>query len=79
MVEQGWGRMINISGLAARQAASAFGSIRNAAVAALTKNLADELGPAGINVTTDRDQPPRPRRPASAPAQCRLSAGRTAA
>ena len=51
MAEQGWGRIINVSGLAARQAASPFGSIRNVAVAALTKNLADELGPAGINVT----------------------------
>jgi NAD(P)-dependent dehydrogenase (short-subunit alcohol dehydrogenase family) len=51
MAEQGWGRIINVSGLAARQAGSAFGSIRNVAVAALTKNLADELGPAGINVT----------------------------
>jgi NAD(P)-dependent dehydrogenase (short-subunit alcohol dehydrogenase family) len=51
MINQGWGRIINISGLAARQAASAFGSIRNVAVAAMTKNLADELGPAGINVT----------------------------
>jgi VIT1/CCC1 family predicted Fe2+/Mn2+ transporter len=27
------------------------GSIRNVAVAALTKNLADELGPKGVNVT----------------------------
>jgi NAD(P)-dependent dehydrogenase (short-subunit alcohol dehydrogenase family) len=51
MAEQGWGRIINVSGLAARQTANAFGSIRNVAVAALTKNLADELGPAGINVT----------------------------
>jgi NAD(P)-dependent dehydrogenase (short-subunit alcohol dehydrogenase family) len=51
MIEQGWGRIINISGLAARQATSVFGSIRNVAVAAMTKNLADELGPAGINVT----------------------------
>lgn len=51
MIEQGWGRIINISGLAARQASSVFGSIRNVAVAAMTKNLADELGPAGINVT----------------------------
>jgi len=51
MIDQGWGRIINISGLAARQATSAFGSIRNVAVAAMTKNLADELGPAGINVT----------------------------
>jgi NAD(P)-dependent dehydrogenase (short-subunit alcohol dehydrogenase family) len=51
MVAQGWGRIINISGLAARQAMSAVGSVRNVAVAALTKNLADELGPAGVNVT----------------------------
>jgi NAD(P)-dependent dehydrogenase (short-subunit alcohol dehydrogenase family) len=51
MIEQGWGRIINISGLAARQATSAFGSIRNVAVAAMTKNLADELGRSGINVT----------------------------
>ena len=47
----GWGRIVNISGLAARQAVGAVGSMRNIAVAALTKNLADELGPAGINVT----------------------------
>ena len=51
MAEGGWGRIINISGLAARQTGSAIGSIRNVAVAALTKNLADELGPKGINVT----------------------------
>ena len=51
MRQQGWGRIINISGLAARQTGSAVGSMRNVAVAALTKNLADELGPFGINVT----------------------------
>jgi NAD(P)-dependent dehydrogenase (short-subunit alcohol dehydrogenase family) len=51
MIEQGWGRIINISGLAARSAGSAIGSMRNVAVAAMTKNLADELGPKGINVT----------------------------
>jgi NAD(P)-dependent dehydrogenase (short-subunit alcohol dehydrogenase family) len=51
MIEQGWGRIINVSGLAARHTGLTFGSIRNVAVAALTKNLADELGPAGINVT----------------------------
>ena len=51
MRQQGWGRIINISGLAARQSSSAVGSIRNVAVAAMTKNLADELGPLGINVT----------------------------
>lgn len=47
----GWGRIVNISGLAARQTGSTVGSMRNVSVAALTKNLADELGPHGINVT----------------------------
>lgn len=51
MQTQGWGRIINISGLAARRAGSTVGSIRNVSVAALAKNLADELGPHGINVT----------------------------
>jgi NAD(P)-dependent dehydrogenase (short-subunit alcohol dehydrogenase family) len=51
MAAAGWGRIINVSGLAARQTGSIVGSIRNVAVAALTKNLADELGPKGINVT----------------------------
>ncbi|MDA0365322.1 MAG: SDR family oxidoreductase, partial [Chloroflexi bacterium] len=51
MKRQGWGRIVNISGLAARQSGSTIGSVRNVAVAALTKNLADELGPHGINVT----------------------------
>ena len=51
MAAQGWGRIINVSGLAARTAGSTFGTIRNVAVAAMTKNLADELGTSGINVT----------------------------
>lgn len=51
MIAQGWGRIINISGLAARSTGTPSGSIRNVGVAALTKNLADELGPSGINVT----------------------------
>jgi NAD(P)-dependent dehydrogenase (short-subunit alcohol dehydrogenase family) len=51
MAARGWGRIINISGLGARSTGSAVGSMRNVAVAALTKNLADELGPSGINVT----------------------------
>jgi NAD(P)-dependent dehydrogenase (short-subunit alcohol dehydrogenase family) len=51
MVRQGWGRIVNISGLAARQGGTFIGSMRNVSVAALTKNLADELGPKGINVT----------------------------
>ena len=51
MIERGWGRIINISGMAARQTGSTIGSIRNVAVTAMTKNMADELGPQGINVT----------------------------
>ena len=51
MVTQGWGRIVNVSGLAARQTGSVVGSVRNVAVAAMTKNLADELGPSGVNVT----------------------------
>ncbi len=51
MIDQGWGRIINISGLGARSTGSIIGSMRNVAVAAMTKNLADELGPYGINVT----------------------------
>jgi len=51
LVAGGWGRIVNISGLNARQAGSLVGSIRNVAVSAMTKNLADELGPAGVNVT----------------------------
>jgi NAD(P)-dependent dehydrogenase (short-subunit alcohol dehydrogenase family) len=51
MRANGWGRIVNVSGLAARQTGSAVGSMRNIAVAALSKNMADELGPDGINVT----------------------------
>lgn len=51
MISAGWGRIINISGLNARSTGSLVGSVRNVAVAAMAKNLADELGPAGINVT----------------------------
>jgi NAD(P)-dependent dehydrogenase (short-subunit alcohol dehydrogenase family) len=51
MKATGWGRIINISGMAARQSGSTIGSMRNVAVSAMTKNLADELGPHGINVT----------------------------
>jgi NAD(P)-dependent dehydrogenase (short-subunit alcohol dehydrogenase family) len=48
MIAQGSGRIINISGLAARSTGSIIGSIRNISVAALTKNLADELGTKGV-------------------------------
>ncbi|MEA2683712.1 MAG: hypothetical protein QOK05_2040 [Chloroflexota bacterium] len=51
MIEKNWGRIINISGMGARQVGSTVRSIRNAGVVALTKSLAVELGPHGINVT----------------------------
>jgi NAD(P)-dependent dehydrogenase (short-subunit alcohol dehydrogenase family) len=51
MRRAGGGRIVNISGLAARSTGSAVGSIRNVAVVALAKNMADELGPEGIVVT----------------------------
>lgn len=51
MEAAGWGRIINISGLAARQAGNIVGSVRNVSVAALTKNLAEELAPHNITST----------------------------
>jgi NAD(P)-dependent dehydrogenase (short-subunit alcohol dehydrogenase family) len=48
MAAQGNGRIIDISGLAARSSGNITGSIRNVSVAALTKNLAAELTPQGI-------------------------------
>jgi NAD(P)-dependent dehydrogenase (short-subunit alcohol dehydrogenase family) len=51
MVDRGWGRIISVSGPAARTTGSTIGSIRNVAVAAMNKNLADELGASGVNVT----------------------------
>jgi len=50
MCRQGWGRIINIGGLHARTSGLPTISVRNAALVALTKNLADELGPHGVNV-----------------------------
>jgi NAD(P)-dependent dehydrogenase (short-subunit alcohol dehydrogenase family) len=52
MTAQGVGRIVNISGMMARRTGSVPGTIRNVAVSALTANLADELGPAGVSVTT---------------------------
>jgi NAD(P)-dependent dehydrogenase (short-subunit alcohol dehydrogenase family) len=50
MIKQRSGRIINVSGLGARHTGTTVGSIRNVGVAALTKNLADELAPHGIQV-----------------------------
>ena len=51
LVKNGWGRIINIGGLAIRKTGRPVATLRNVGVAAITKNLADELGPLGVNVT----------------------------
>lgn len=50
MLKNGWGRIINIGGLAIHKTGRPIATLRNAGVQAITKNLADELGPRGINV-----------------------------
>ena len=50
MIKQGSGRIVNVSGLGAKHVGTTIGSIRNVGVAALTKNLADELAPHGVQV-----------------------------
>lgn len=52
MIENGWGRVINISGRNALVTGSLTGSVRNVGVAAVSGTLADELGPQGITVNT---------------------------
>jgi NAD(P)-dependent dehydrogenase (short-subunit alcohol dehydrogenase family) len=74
----GWGRIVNVSGLAARQSGSAVGSMRNIAVAALTKNMADELGPAGIQVTVVHPGLTRTERTAPLIADRAAATGRSA-
>ena len=48
--EQGWGRIINISGTNARRAGNLSGGARNTSMVHLTKTLALQLGPFGITV-----------------------------
>ncbi|MGC0364542.1 NAD(P)-dependent dehydrogenase (short-subunit alcohol dehydrogenase family) [Rhodococcus sp. 27YEA15] len=79
LVEQGWGRIINISGLGARQASSIAQTIRNVSVSALTKNLADELGPKGINVTVVHPGVTRTERLTARIAKEAIDSGKTVA
>jgi NAD(P)-dependent dehydrogenase (short-subunit alcohol dehydrogenase family) len=51
LIAKGWGRIINIGGLAIHRTGRPVATLRNVGVAAITKNLADELGPKGVNVT----------------------------
>ena len=55
MQEAGWGRIVNISSLAGRTISRVAGvtySVSKAGIVALTRNLANELGPLGITVNT---------------------------
>jgi len=62
MITQRFGRIINIAGTAARTTGVVSSSIRQASVSALSKNLADELGPFGITTTTLHPGPTRTAR-----------------
>ncbi len=65
MKEQGWGRIINISGTNARNAGNLSGGARNTSLVHLTKTLAVQLGRYGITVncihpgTTRTERTPR--------------------
>ena len=48
MMKNQWGRIINISGMAARGGVSISAGMRNIALIGLTKSLSKELGPYGI-------------------------------
>jgi NAD(P)-dependent dehydrogenase (short-subunit alcohol dehydrogenase family) len=69
LVANGWGRIINIGGLAIHKTGRPVATLRNVGVAAVTKNLADELGPQGVNVVavhpgatrTERTDPAKER------------------
>ena len=69
LVANGWGRIINIGGLAIHKTGRPIATLRNVGVAAVTKNLADELGPQGVNVVavhpgatrTERTDPAKER------------------
>ena len=73
LVKNGWGRIINIGGGAARRTGNYIASVRNAAVSSLTKNLADELGPKGINVVAVHSGTTRAGRMIDPAAETRLS------
>ena len=79
LVAQGWGRIINIGGLALYNTGRPVATIRNVGVAAVTKNLADELGSRGVHVSalhpgatrTEKTEPEQARQAAA-----RVSIGR---
>lgn len=81
MLTAGHGRVVNVGGADARRAGSLPGSVRNAAVASMTKNLADEYADRGTSFVTvhpgamDQDVRPRPPTISTSP---RVPIGRVA-
>jgi len=57
MVEQRWGRVINVGGQSALYVGSLASTIRNSAVRTLSKNIADEHGAAGVTANTVQPGP----------------------
>lgn len=51
MQRQGWGRIINIGGLAARNSGT-YSGLRNLSIVHMTKTMSSELGPHGVTVNT---------------------------
>jgi NAD(P)-dependent dehydrogenase (short-subunit alcohol dehydrogenase family) len=78
MVQRKWGRIINISGLAARSTGTIIGSMRNVSVAALTKNIADELAGTGVNAVCIHPALTRTEKTADVVARTAKSLGITA-
>ena len=52
MKERGWGRIINIGGLSARNPGTYSAGMRNIAIVHMARTLSMELGPFGITVNT---------------------------
>ena len=75
LIANGWGRIINIGVLAVRKPGRPIASLRNAGVATITKNLADELGPKGINVTVVHPGATRTERDFEPELEAKLAAG----
>ena len=50
MQRQRWGRIVNVVGMAARLPVGIMSGVRNAAVVAMSRNVAEQLGPFGITV-----------------------------
>ena len=76
LLKGGWGRIVNIGGLAIYKTGRPVATLRNVGVAAITKNLADELGPQGVGVVAVHPGATRTERTDEA-AEARAAQGNT--